>query len=192
MPIRLSSSDAPRYARLRLRMLLDAPWAFGASPENDKGLDIAHLEKALADDAYAIFAMELPPLAGVASRGEHEKPELIAVAGIVRQTSPKYHHRASIWGVFVEPAHRGQGFGRAVVAAAIDLARSWPGVDYVDLGASERADAARRLYESLGFVAWGREPEATEIDGRRYDETHMTLRLAGPCRDGTHPSHSVI
>jgi len=28
MPIRLSSSDAERYARLRLRMLLDAPWAF--------------------------------------------------------------------------------------------------------------------------------------------------------------------
>ncbi len=178
MPVRLSSSDAARYARLRLRMLLDAPWAFGASPENDKGLDIAHLEKALADDAYAIFAMELPPLSGAAApHGEHEKPDLIAAAGIMRQVSPKFRHRASIWGVFVEPDYRRNGLGRAVVAAAIDLARTWPGVDYVDLGASVGAPEAKRLYESLGFVAWGREPEATEIDGRRYDETHMTLRL---------------
>ena len=179
MPIRLSSSDAARYARLRLRMLLDAPWAFGASPENDKGLDIAHLEKALADDAYAIFAMELPPLAGaVAPHGEHEKPDLIASAGIMRSTWPKSRHRAAIWGVFVEPLFRRQGVGRAVVAAAVDLARDWTGVDYIDLGASAAAPEAQRVYEGLGFVAWGREPEATEIDGRRYDETHMTLRLA--------------
>jgi RimJ/RimL family protein N-acetyltransferase len=79
--------------------------------------------------------------------------------------------------VFVEPAYRGNGLGRAVVTAAIDLARSWPGVDYVDLGASERAPEAQCLYENLGFRAWGREPEATEIGGRRYDEIHMTLRL---------------
>lgn len=179
LPIRLAPSDAPRYVRLRLRMLLDAPWAFGASPGNDKGLDIAHLEKALADDAYAIFAMELPPLAGGATpHGEHEKPDLIAAVGIVRQTAPKFRHRASVWGVFVEPDYRGSGLSRALMMAAIECAHLWPGVDYIDLGVSERADAARRLYEGLGFMAWGREPEATEIDGRRYDETHMTLRLA--------------
>jgi RimJ/RimL family protein N-acetyltransferase len=104
-------------------------------------------------------------------------PELIAAAGIMRARSPKFAHRASIWGVFVEPAHRGKGLGQAVIAAAIDLARTWPGVDYIDLGASGAAPEAQRLYERLGFAAWGREPEATEIGGRRYDEIHMTLRL---------------
>ncbi len=169
VPVFLQPCDAARYARLRLRMLLDAPWAFGASPENDRGLDLAFLEKALATETQAIFAIEATP--------GHEDSELIAAVGILRQASPKFRHRASIWGVFVEPDHRRKGLGRAVMSAAIDLARTWPGVDYVDLGVSERADAARRLYESLGFVAWGREPEATEIDGRRYDEIHMTLRL---------------
>jgi len=96
----------------------------------------------------------------------------------MRARSPKFAHRASIWGVFVEPAHRGKGLGQAVIAAAIDLARTWPGVDYIDLGASGAAPEAQRLYERLGFAAWGREPEATEIGGRRYDEIHMSLRLA--------------
>jgi RimJ/RimL family protein N-acetyltransferase len=161
-------------------MLLDAPWAFGASPEGDKGLDIAHLERSLAGEDYAIFAIDAPAPTGAwadAAGETREELELIAGAGIMRARSPKFAHRASIWGVFVEPAYRGNGLGRAVVTAAIDLARSWSGVDYVDLGASGAAPEAQRLYERLGFAAWGREPEATEIDGRRYDEIHMTLRL---------------
>jgi RimJ/RimL family protein N-acetyltransferase len=161
-------------------MLLDAPWAFGASPEGDKGLDIAHLERSLAGEDYAIFAIDAPAPTGAwadAAGETREELELIAGAGIMRARSPKFAHRASIWGVFVEPAYRGNGLGRAVVTAAIVLVRSWPGVDYVDLGASERAPEAQCLYESLGFRAWGREPEATEIGGRRYDEIHMTLRL---------------
>ena len=180
VPIRLQPRDAGRYARLRLRMLLDAPWAFGASPEGDKGLDIAHLTQALAGEDYAIFAIDAPAPTGELpdAVGEtREEPELIAAAGIMRARSPKFAHRASIWGVFVEPAYRGNGLGRAVVTAAIALVRTWPGVDYVDLGASECAPEAQCLYESLGFAAWGREPEATEISGRRYDEIHMTLRL---------------
>jgi ribosomal protein S18 acetylase RimI-like enzyme len=153
-------------------MLLDAPWAFSASPESDKGLDLAFLDKALASATQAIFAIEAP--APDAANGQRE---LAAAAGVLRQVSPKFDHRASIWGVFVAPDSRRKGLGRAVVGAAIAWARAQPGVDYVDLGASERAEAARRLYESLGFTAWGREPEATEVDGRRYDEIHMTLRL---------------
>jgi RimJ/RimL family protein N-acetyltransferase len=156
-------------------MLLDAPWAFSSSPEDDKGLDIAQLEKTLSDNSRAIFAIEEPSTGTVI-----ENRSLIAACGIARSTSPKFRHRATIWGVFVEPAYRRNGLGRAVVAAAIDLARSWPDVDYIDLGASSGAPEAQRLYESLGFVAWGREPEATEVDGRRYDEIHMALRLAGP------------
>jgi len=34
-----------------------------------------------------------------------------------------------------------------------------------------------RLYERLGFEAWGRVPEATEHDGQLFDEIHMTIRL---------------
>jgi RimJ/RimL family protein N-acetyltransferase len=61
--------------------------------------------------------------------------------------------------------------------AVITHARRWRGVTFLDLGVSANSPEAQRLYESLGFVVWGREPEATEYDGRRYDEIHMTLRL---------------
>jgi ribosomal protein S18 acetylase RimI-like enzyme len=53
--------------------------------------------------------------------------------------------------LYVVPARRGHGLGRALMNAAIDEARA-RGADYMDLGTSEDDVAARALYESLGFV----------------------------------------
>jgi RimJ/RimL family protein N-acetyltransferase len=47
----------------------------------------------------------------------------------------------------------------------------------VDLGVSENAPEARRLYEKLGFRVWGREPASTQHGTQRYDEIYMSLRL---------------
>jgi ribosomal protein S18 acetylase RimI-like enzyme len=52
--------------------------------------------------------------------------------------------------LYVVPASRRRGLGRALMEAAIELARR-RGADYMDLGTSESDVAARALYESLGF-----------------------------------------
>jgi ribosomal protein S18 acetylase RimI-like enzyme len=52
--------------------------------------------------------------------------------------------------LYVVPERRGRGLGRALMNAAMDLARE-RGADYMDLGTSEDDVAARNLYESLGF-----------------------------------------
>jgi ribosomal protein S18 acetylase RimI-like enzyme len=53
--------------------------------------------------------------------------------------------------LYVVPARRGQGLGRALLGEAIALARA-QGADYMDLGTSEDDHAARALYESMGFT----------------------------------------
>jgi ribosomal protein S18 acetylase RimI-like enzyme len=67
--------------------------------------------------------------------------------------------RPSIWStslecyvaeLYVRPARRRQGLGRALMVEALALARA-KGADYIDLGTSEDDVAARALYESLGF-----------------------------------------
>jgi ribosomal protein S18 acetylase RimI-like enzyme len=52
--------------------------------------------------------------------------------------------------LYVAPGRRGRGLGRALMEAAIDLARRH-GADHMDLGTGETDVAARALYESLGF-----------------------------------------
>jgi ribosomal protein S18 acetylase RimI-like enzyme len=53
--------------------------------------------------------------------------------------------------LYVVPGKRARGIGRALMDAALALARH-RGADYVDLATSEDDVAARRLYESLGFT----------------------------------------
>jgi ribosomal protein S18 acetylase RimI-like enzyme len=67
--------------------------------------------------------------------------------------------RASIWSaglecylaeLYITPARRGQGLGRALMETVLRAARD-RGADTMDIGVDEPDLAARRLYESLGF-----------------------------------------
>ncbi len=60
--------------------------------------------------------------------------------------------------LYVAPDRRGQGLGRALMNAAIELARD-EGATHMDLGTSEDDVAARSLYESLGFSNREGEPD---------------------------------
>jgi ribosomal protein S18 acetylase RimI-like enzyme len=65
--------------------------------------------------------------------------------------------RAWIEDVVVDDAARGQGVGRALNEAAIDLARGL-GAKTVDLTSRPSREAANRLYQRLGF-----EPRETNV-----------------------------
>jgi ribosomal protein S18 acetylase RimI-like enzyme len=53
--------------------------------------------------------------------------------------------------LYVVPALRGQGIGRALLEGAIETARG-EGATHMELGTSESDEAARALYESAGFT----------------------------------------
>ena len=53
--------------------------------------------------------------------------------------------------LYVVPDLRGDGLGRALLEAAMDTARG-EGAEQMELGTSEDDVAARKLYESAGFI----------------------------------------
>jgi ribosomal protein S18 acetylase RimI-like enzyme len=53
--------------------------------------------------------------------------------------------------LYVIPALRGRGIGRALMEATIELCRE-RGADGIDLNTGETDTAARALYESMGFT----------------------------------------
>ncbi|MGZ3652670.1 MAG: N-acetyltransferase family protein [Bdellovibrionota bacterium] len=165
---RLISADLDPYFALRLEMLRDSPDAFFVTYEDEKakgsGFAAGILEK--AEPGNAIF-------------GAFEKGKIVGAAGVYRPDSrPKTVHKAMLWGMYVQPASRGRGIGealvRAVVAHARDVMKS--GVLQLELASQNRA--ARALYERVGFVAWGLEPKAWQIEGVYHQDLHMWLDLA--------------
>jgi RimJ/RimL family protein N-acetyltransferase len=163
----LTPDGAEAYARLRRAMLIDVPRAFASSPGEAHGEKPEAIVEYLADPCQAIAVVDHP----------HKPGELAAAAGIMRMKHRKMNHRVNIWGVYCVPELRGQGLGRAAMVRAIERARDWDGVEVIGLSVSARSPGALALYESLGFVRWGLEPDAMRIDGEAFDEVHLALRL---------------
>lgn len=87
----------------------------------------------------------------------------------------------SIEALFVDPAHRGKGHGRRLVAHAQAVLRGDLVVDV-----NEGNAAARRFYEALGFVVVGR--SAVDDWGRAHPLLHLRRDVA---RAGTEPAPSL-
>jgi len=160
----LQPEDAPTYAELRRAMLADTPWAFASAPED--GISIELIAARLREPFNVI----------VGAFDEHGR--LVGSCGLVRGRKVKMDHRAMIWGMYVEPVLRGQGVGERLLREAIGVARGWNGVTVVTISVSARSEAARRLYERVGFIAWGLEPNVLRWHGVMYDEVHLQLDLA--------------
>ncbi len=161
----LTAEDARAYAALRREMLVDTPWAFLRSIDDDFAVVESEIAAKLRENENDIAA----------AFDDADPTRLLASAGVVRLDPKKTRHRALIWGVYVTPSARGRGLGRAVMNLAIDTARTWRGVECIWLSVSDRTPAARALYGSLGFVTWGTEPDAIRIGGESAAEHHMHL-----------------
>lgn len=164
----LTPADADAYSALRREMLLDTPFAFLSAPGDDRAAEPANLRASLADPAENAIYAAIDPT---------HPARLLSVAGLYREKRTKTRHRAGIWGVYTTPSARGGGLARRVVAACVEHARSWPGVSVISLSVSTRTPNAQRAYESLGFRAWGMQPDYLCIDGASADEVHMQLAL---------------
>jgi ribosomal protein S18 acetylase RimI-like enzyme len=162
---RLAPDDAEPFRALRLAGLAESPEAFGSSPDVESEHDLA------------LIRSRLSPELENATFGAFDGERLIGVLGLVRPTHPKGRHRGQIWGMYVDPAQRRAGVGRALVATLVDYARGLEGLAWLDLGVGVDNAAARSLYEAFGFRAWGIEPDALRVDGRAIDEAHMSLEL---------------
>ena len=162
---RLRPDDAPALIALRREALEVDPLAFAASVEDDRALSLDFVRTALADDQeQAVF-------------GYFHGDDLAGMVGVIRDLKVKFRHKATIWGMYVAARARSKGVGRALLEAAIAHARQWPGLDHVQLTVTETSLHARRLYETAGFRAWGREPRSVYWDGRFFDDHHLVLQL---------------
>ncbi|WP_055417699.1 GNAT family N-acetyltransferase [Streptomyces pactum] len=106
-----------------------------------------------------------------------------AVVGYVRLGFPtplaSNAHVRQIRGLAVSDAARGNGVGRALVRAAVQEARRL-GARRVTLRVLGHNTAARKLYESEGFVVEGVQPQEFHLDGEYVDDVLMGQSLVGP------------
>ena len=101
---------------------------------------------------------------------------LVGMVGFVHKQGQKVQHTGYIWGMYVTREAAGHGIGRALIEQALAEAHRLPAVEQVTLAVVSTNEAARQLYQSLGFKTYGVEPHTLKVGGKYFDEELMMLR----------------
>lgn len=165
----LRPADIGPYRALRLRALRQEPTAFASSPEDELQLPVETVESRLQQTQSQVMF------------GGFQGEALVGLSGLLRERRSKMAHKAWIVSFYVAPEARRRGLGRRLLEATLEHARSMPGLRQVNLGVNADNVAARQLYESMGFVAFGLERGFMLVDGVLHDELSMVHVL--PDRD---------
>ena len=165
----LGPADIDQYRALRLRALREEPTAFASSPEDEHQLSVEAIESRLRETAGQVML------------GAFDGDTLVGLSGLLRERRSKLVHKAWIVSFYVAPEARRRGLGRLLLEQTLARARAMPGLRQVNLGVNAGNVAARQLYESMGFVAFGLERGFMLVDGMPQDELNMVHVL--PDRD---------
>ena len=165
----LEPADAAAFKDLRLRGLQDAPYAFGASYEDELAQPLEILCKRITTQYKENGSFIL---------GAWTDEGLLAgVIGLRRNPGVKLAHKAFIWGMYVSPQYRGKRIGKELVIRTIKRAKSLGGLEHITLNVTVGNDAAIHLYRACGFEEFAREPRALRIDEDYYDQINMICVL---------------
>ncbi len=168
---RLRPGDAATYQALRLEGFTKHPLQFRVAQEDECDLTLETVGQRL-EHAFVVGGFDAEGLAGV--------------GGLTRYDGAKLQHRALLWGMYVRERARGRGLADELVRALLAEARS-QGIRQVLLTVAADNARARRLYERHGFLAYGVEPGAINVDDQYLDEALMIrvldhVAVGGPTR----------
>lgn len=162
----ITVEDLPAWWKLRLMALRDSPDAFGSdySTHKDKDPLPFYLDRGyLAGGTNTLFA------------ALDEQGEIVAQAG-TRADTGKRSHIGMVISVYTHPDHRGNGLASQLVQACIEHLSRFPEITSVRISVNSSNTIAKSVYERLGFVTWGEEPDAIRAaDGSCHNECHMVL-----------------
>jgi L-amino acid N-acyltransferase YncA len=165
----LTASDAPQYRELMLEAYVQAADAFTSTA----------VER--VKEPLSWWANRIASAAGLSqSFGAFHAEQLVGTVALEYSVKPKTQHSALVLGMYVRPEARRSGVGALLMQAAIAAASAKSGLRMLRLTVTHGNQAAIRLYESVGFSAWGTEPMAILTPSGYKAKVHMAMHLHGP------------
>jgi ribosomal protein S18 acetylase RimI-like enzyme len=159
----LGVADAANYRRVRLESLRLHPEAFGSDYGDEVKQDLAQFAERLTMPGFTRF-------------GGFVDNELVGLAGLQIRSGTKERHKAYLFSMYVNAAHRRSGLAQRLVEAVVSGARD-AGAVVLHLSVTVGNAPAQRFYRRMGFVVYGVERRSLLVNGAYHDEELMALDL---------------
>ncbi|TWR92918.1 GNAT family N-acetyltransferase [Pseudomonas saxonica] len=167
----------PSHAKAYRQLMLDAyalhPEAFVSTLTNRERLPLSWWQGQLDDELSATL-------------GAFVGDRLAGIVGLAFEPWEDAQHKATLFGLYVSEAFRGQGLGEGLVQAVLSLAEEEPPLKVIELTVSANSAAALALYKRCGFQQSGLEDCAIRVGEAYYDRVHMR-RLVNQGSPDPHP-----
>ncbi|WP_300730663.1 GNAT family N-acetyltransferase [Pseudomonas sp.] len=161
----LDPSRAKAFRQLMLEAYSLHPEAFVSNLSNREKLPLSWWEGQLDDELSTVF-------------GAFVDAQLVGIVGLAFEPWEDAQHKATLFGLYVPQAFRGQGLGERLVQAVVSLAEQEPVIKVIDLTVSASSTAALALYGRCGFEQSGLEDSAIRVGEDYYDRVHMRRFLS--------------
>jgi ribosomal protein S18 acetylase RimI-like enzyme len=163
----LTPEHAMAYKALMLHAYEQAADSFTSTPQ----------ERALQPDSWWLNRVADPAGLSVVW-GAFSGQTLVGTVSLEFSARAKTRHKALVVAMFVHENCRGQGLARQLMQALVQHGMARQGLRLLQLEVTLGNAAAERLYQSLGFQAYGVEPMAVLTANGFKSKVHMWLDLA--------------
>ncbi len=164
----LTTKDFDAYFSLRLESLQQCPMMYATDANDWQAAPREVIEKHLVNSESG----QAPIL------GAWQGRALVGLLGLMPDSRPTVRHKATLWGMYVIPAFRRQGVGRALVHQAVATAQDLPFLRQLRVVATLDGNTLLRFFTSCGFEEYGREPRAKLFNSIYYDQAYFWYPLA--------------
>ncbi len=158
----LQPTDATLYRALMLEAYANEADAFTSTVEDRANEPASFWAQRIADPAGLSLAW-----------GAWAGDALVGSVALEFYKKFKSRHKGLVIGMYVVPSARGQGVGRALLAAALAHANTKADVRVLNLTVTLGNEPAIRLYRDAGFQTFGVEPMAIATEAGFLSKVHM-------------------
>lgn len=166
----LNTGDTTNYIALRQYSLLESPFAFSDSYEDQQNKSPMDYETEIAKWGNPLEAFTLGAFS--------DSDELIGFIKFKRDQRSKARHRASFHSLYVKPEYRGKGIASQLISELLKIIHTIPGIEQLQLSTIVSEFSLVEFYEKAGFQKLGGLLEKDLIiNGKYVDAWYMVKHL---------------
>ena len=161
---KLLPNESNSYRAIRLECLKHFPINFASNYLDEKAKDKLFFQPYIEQSDSNNFVI-----------GAFHKTNLIGISGFKRHELVKTNHRGLIIQVYVTPEYQGNGIGSRIITSTLNKAFKINGMEQVEIDVITINKNAEKVYEKIGFEAYGIQKNYLKIDNDYYDHKMMMI-----------------